>query len=160
MAKEQKICCPKFDPKPWDEKEFVWKDKLFIKDEVKSFMHIPLNIGPVMQRMQNKVKAAGAELPISEFVLLSDEFSSWKSIQYMAVSKEVPDAENVQLSGTYLTKVFEGPYKDAPNWHRDMTNYVKGKNKEVKKIYLYYTTCPKCAKKYGKNYVVAVAEVE
>ena len=160
MAKKQEMCCPKFDPKPWDEKEFVWEDKLFIKDEVKSFMHIPLNIGPVMQRMQSKVKAADAEMKDGNFIVLSDEFSSWKSIQYMAVSKEVPDAENVQLSGTYLTKVFEGPYKDAPVWHREMTNYVKGKGKEVKKIYLFYTTCPKCAKKYGKNYVVAVAEVE
>lgn len=159
MAKEQKICCPKFDPKPWDEKEFIWKDKLFIKDEVKSFMHIPINMGSIMERMQKKVKTAGAKLEGSEFVLLSDETSSWKSIQYMAVSKEVPNAENVQLSGTYLTKVFEGPYKEAPNWQREMTNYVKGKDKEIKKIYFYYTTCPKCAKKYGKNYVVAFAEV-
>ncbi len=23
----------------------------------------------------------------------------------------------------------------------------------------YYTTCPKCAKKYGKNYVVILAQV-
>jgi len=158
-AKEQKTCCPKFDPKPWDEKEFVWKNKLFIKDEVKSFMHIPLNIGPVTQKMWRKVKEAKAEMPEGEFILLSYEQSSWKSIQYLSVSKEVPDAENVQLSGTYLTKVFEGPYKEAPNWHREMTNYVKGKGKEVKKIYFYYTTCPKCAKIYGKNYVVAFAEV-
>jgi len=25
--------------------------------------------------------------------------------------------------------------------------------------YFYYTTCPKCAKKYGKNYVVLLAQV-
>lgn len=160
MAKDPKTCCPKFDPKPWDEKEFVWDDKVFIKDEVKCFLHIPINIGAVMQKMQTKVKAAKAEIKEGEFIVLSDECSSWKSIQYMAVSKEVPDAENVTLSGTYLTKVFEGPYKEAPAWHREMTNYVKGKNKEIKKIYFYYTTCPKCAKKYGKNYVVAFAEVE
>jgi len=24
---------------------------------------------------------------------------------------------------------------------------------------MWYTTCPKCAKKYGKNYVVIIAEV-
>lgn len=160
MAKEQKRCCPKFNPKPWDEKEYQWENKPFIKDAVKSFMHIPVNTGSVLSRMSKKVKAAKAEAADGEFMVLSDETSQWKSMQYMAVSKEVPDAENVQLSGTYLTKVFEGPYKEAPAWHREMTNYVKGKNKEVKKIYLYYTTCPKCAKKYGKNYVVAFAEVE
>ena len=26
------------------------------------------------------------------------------------------------------------------------------------KIWFFYTTCPKCAKAYGKNYVVGVAE--
>jgi hypothetical protein len=26
-------------------------------------------------------------------------------------------------------------------------------------LYFFYTTCPKCAKHYGKNYVVAVAKV-
>jgi hypothetical protein len=26
-------------------------------------------------------------------------------------------------------------------------------------LYCYYTTCPKCAKKYGKNYVVLLAKV-
>ncbi|MGE5758418.1 MAG: hydrolase [Sideroxydans sp.] len=30
----------------------------------------------------------------------------------------------------------------------------------MRKLYFYYTTCPKCAKKYGKNYVVILAEVE
>ena len=27
------------------------------------------------------------------------------------------------------------------------------------KGYMWYTTCPKCAKKYGKNYVVILSEV-
>ncbi|MFA4996364.1 MAG: hydrolase [Patescibacteria group bacterium] len=157
--KKEEVCCPKFDPTPWDEKEFIWKDKLFIKDTVKSFMHIPLNVGPVMQRMWKKVQASKSELKPEEFICLSEESSPWKSTQYMAVSKEVADAENVKLSGTYLTKVFEGPYKDAPNWHKEMTNYIKGKGKEAKNIYFYYTTCPKCAKKYGKNYVVLLAEI-
>ena len=31
--------------------------------------------------------------------------------------------------------------------------------KKTKKIYFYYTTCPKCAKKYGHNYIVSFAEV-
>jgi len=40
-----------------------------------------------------------------------------------------------------------------------MQNYVKSKNKDLKKLYFYYTTCPKCAKIYGKNYVVLLAQV-
>jgi hypothetical protein len=26
-------------------------------------------------------------------------------------------------------------------------------------MYFFYTTCPKCAKKYGKNYVVILAQI-
>ncbi|MFA6436615.1 MAG: hydrolase [Candidatus Paceibacterota bacterium] len=33
------------------------------------------------------------------------------------------------------------------------------KGKIKKKWYMWYTTCPKCAKVYGKNHVVIVGEV-
>lgn len=38
-------CCPRFDTEPWDEKEVMFEDKLFVKDRVRSFFHIPLNFG-------------------------------------------------------------------------------------------------------------------
>ncbi len=41
-------CCPRFNPGPWDGKEVTWQDKLFLKDRVRSFFHIPLNFGKVM----------------------------------------------------------------------------------------------------------------
>ena len=34
-------CCPKFDPEPWHDKEIIWKDKLFVKDTMPQFMHMP-----------------------------------------------------------------------------------------------------------------------
>ena len=33
------------------------------------------------------------------------------------------------------------------------------KGKTTKKFYLFYTTCPKCSKYYGKNHVIGFAEV-
>ncbi len=54
-------CCPEFNTEPWDEKEIVWQDKKFIKDRVRSLFHIPLNFGPVMQRIVDKIDAAGVE---------------------------------------------------------------------------------------------------
>ncbi|MCX6002853.1 MAG: hypothetical protein NTX46_00125 [Chloroflexi bacterium] len=64
------------------------------------------------------------------------------------------------LSGTYLTKVFEGPYKDIGKWAKTMDDYVKSKGKIIKKLYFSYTTCPKCAKAYGKNYMVLFAQID
>ena len=63
------------------------------------------------------------------------------------------------LSGTYLSKVFEGPYRNMRTWIKEMDEYVKGQDKKTKKLLFFYTTCPKCAKRYGKNYVVLLAQV-
>ncbi|MEK7074053.1 MAG: hydrolase [Patescibacteria group bacterium] len=38
-------CCEPFNPKPWQDKEISWKEKLFVKDHVTSFLHTPLNFG-------------------------------------------------------------------------------------------------------------------
>jgi len=65
-----------------------------------------------------------------------------------------------KLSGKFLTKVFEGPYQNAGKWAVEMKDYVASKGKELKKLYFSYTTCPKCAKAYGKNYVVLFAQID
>lgn len=150
-------CCPRFDPEPWDEKEVTFEDRLFVKDHVISFFHIPLNFGRVMVRNLEKIQQAEAVAP--EPLLLSDEKSLWDADIYIAVSKEIPDAEMARISGTFLAKVFEGPYKDAGKWARAMTDYVKDKARQMEKMYFFYTTCPKCAKVYGKNYTVLLAKV-
>ncbi len=150
-------CCPRFNPEPWDEKEITWQDNLFIKDHVRSFLHIPLGFGKVMTKNMAMIEEADALAP--EPLTLSDENSLWGSDVYIAVSKEVQQAENVRISGTFLTKVFEGPYKNIGKWVKEMKTYGKAKGSEVKKMYFFYTTCPKCAKVYGKNYTVILTEV-
>ena len=67
-----------------------------------------------MVRNMEKIKQAGALSP--EPIILSDENSLWGADVYIAVSKEVPQAQMEKLSGTFLTKVFEGSYKDAGKW--------------------------------------------
>jgi hypothetical protein len=121
-------------------------------------MHVPLNIGSMIKRTWGKIEKAGAA-PSDEFLMLSTDPSPWRGEHFFAVAKDVPGAEMVKLSGHYLTKVFEGPYRDAGKWVREMVRYVESQGKQVRKLYFSYTTCPKCAKYFGKNYVVAFAEV-
>ena len=64
-----------------------------------------------------------------------------------------------KISGTFLSKVFEGHYKDAGKWAKEMKDYVNSKGKKIKKLYFFYTTCPRCAKAYGKNYTVILAKI-
>jgi hypothetical protein len=150
-------CCPRFNPEPWDGKEIKFQDRLFVKDHVRSFLHIPLNFGKVMVRNMERIQQAGALA--KEPLLLSDEKSLWGADVYIAVSKNVPGAEMARISGTFLTKVFEGPYKNAGAWAKEMRAYVESKARELKKLYFFYTTCPKCAEYYGKNYTVLLAQV-
>ncbi|MCP4258428.1 MAG: hypothetical protein GY774_13155, partial [Planctomycetes bacterium] len=97
--KSETGCCLRFNPEPWDEKEIAFDNKLFIKDHVKSFFHIPLNFGKVIVKNMEMIQKADALTP--EPLLLSDEKSLWGSDLYIAVAKEVPGAENVKISGTY-----------------------------------------------------------
>lgn len=150
-------CCPRFDPTPWEEKQVIWKDKLFIKDHVTSFFHIPLNFGAVMVRNMEKITNAGALAPAP--LMLSDETSLWGADIYIAVSRVVPGARNVTISGTFLTKVFEGPFTQIGTWVKEMKTFVASQGRVMKKILFYYTMCPSCAKHYGKNYVVLVSQI-
>ena len=159
------LCCREFDPAPWDEKEITWKDKPFLKESTWCFLHVPLNFGGATNRFNAKVEAApDIKVPDDEFVMLSDMRSPWSTRIYFSVAKDsIPSGEIVKFTGTFLTKVFEGPYKNFNSWIAEMKTYVKKEKgqEDVKScdLYAYYATCPKCAKKYGKNYVVLFAKV-
>lgn len=151
-------CCDPFNPEPWQDKEIVWQDKLFVKDQVTSFLHIPLNMGKKIIKNLGLIEQANAKSPYQ--LMLTDEKSLWGADIYIDVAKDVPGAQMATISGKFLTKVFEGPYQKAGKWAVEMQDYVKGQGKDLKKLYFSYTTCPKCAKVYGKNYVVLFAQID
>jgi hypothetical protein len=108
--------------------------------------------------MMAKSEKARASAP--DWMGLSDHTSKWNMNLYVAVDREIPDVENISLSGRFFCKVYEGDFKETGKWCKDYENLVKGRGLNVKKWYMWYTTCPKCAKQYGKNYVVIVGRVE
>ncbi|MGC9968534.1 MAG: hydrolase [Minisyncoccia bacterium] len=150
-------CCEPFNPEPWRDKKIIWKDKIFVKDHVTSFLHIPINMGRKVVKNMKLIEKASAKAP--QQLMLTDEKSLWGADIYIDASGGVPGAQMATLSGTFLTKVFEGPYQNVGKWAQEMKEYVKSKGKGLKKLYFSYTTCPKCAKAYGKNYVVLFAQI-
>ena len=118
---------------------------------------MPLNMGSVFGRTIAAIETAHAAG--SGLLVLSRDDSAWHAEHLFAVDKEVPGAEMVRLSGDFLTSVFEGAYKEAPTWAATMAAHVKERGKHVDTMYFFYTTCPKCARHYGKHYVVGVAKV-
>lgn len=157
MSNQNEECCPKFDPAPWDGKVLEWGNKKFIKGKVFTLFFMPVNFGSVIVKLMAKVKDAGAGMP--ENLCLSDHTSRWNMDLYLAVDKEIPGAENVVLSGRFFSKVYEGDFKETGEWCRDFENIAKERGMKIEKWYMWYTTCPKCAKKYGKNYTVIVGKI-
>ena len=86
---EADICCPPFDPTPWDNQTHQWQDKLFIKDSMFVFLHIPMPwmIAKLMGRMWKKAQDTGAAPEIKDFLVLVTDPSPWKSEYYMYVLK-------------------------------------------------------------------------
>lgn len=125
-------------------------------------MHMPLFgvFGKTMTRVMGKVESAEAKPEDKDFIVLSKDPSAWRSEMFVFTTKEVPGAENIKLSGTFLTKVYDGQFKDVGKWIGDLKAHVKSKGKTMKDMYFYYTTCPKCAKEHGHNYVVGFAQVD
>ncbi|MCO5381965.1 MAG: hypothetical protein NHB15_07625 [Methanosarcina barkeri] len=76
-------------------------------------------------RMNEKVSRAGAEIP--DWLCLSDHTSESNMDLYLAVDKEVDDAENVTLSGKFPSKVYEGNFENTGEWCQDFEAYAKAR---------------------------------
>jgi hypothetical protein len=150
-------CCPPFDPAPWRDKEIKWDAEPFVQDHVRSVFYVPLRLGQHVAKSQALIEAAGASPDVP--LMLSEEKSPWGSDLYIRVARPVPGARNTTLSGTFLTRVYEGPFKETPHWAANMRSFVAARDKKLEKLYFAYTTCPACAEAYGKNYVVLFAKV-
>lgn len=151
-------CCARLDTALWDDRELSWTDKPFLKDHIRAFLHIPINFGSVISRDHAAMQQAEA-YPEEPF-WITDEVSPWGSDIYLAIDKVVPNAGIAWISGKFLSKVFEGPYRDIGKWCHEMEEHVSRCGQQVKKLYFYYATCPKCAKYFGKNQVVLLAQIE
>ncbi|MFN5996282.1 MAG: hydrolase [Paracoccaceae bacterium] len=151
-------CCPRFNPEGWDGAELHFRDKPFLRAETLSALHIPLNMGKVFTRVQRHIDDAAATDP-DQVLVLSRDLSAFKGEHLFAVTKDVPEEEMTRLSGNYVTKVYEGPYSKAKDWSEELKALGASRGNADGKVWFFYTTCPKCAKAYGKNYVVGLAEV-
>ena len=132
MSDNPTNCCPRFKTEGWDEQELQFKDKLFVKVKTRSIFHIPVNMGSVFPKTFSEIEKVNAR-DDNDFIVLSYDPSSWTGEHYFSVNKNVPGQEMIHMTGDYLTKVFEGPYKNAPKWEKEMGKFVESKGKHVKK---------------------------
>ncbi len=150
-------CCPPFDSVQWDDKVLEWDEKRFVKGKVCTLFFMPLNFGQVIRRLNKKIEKEKAKM--QDWMCLSEHTSKWNMNIYLAVDKEVPDIEMMLISGKFYSRVYEGNFNETGKWCADYEEKAKEKGFTPGKQYMWYTTCPKCAKKYGKNYVVIIGKI-
>lgn len=162
MKTQDQPCCPEFDVAKWDKKTFVWENKLFIMETIPTLFHIPFPpmIGKKTMKMHVMAEKAGVTIPdLSDALILFRDPTAFKSEIYYAVTKEVDGANNTAISGTFVARVFDGPYNAIPRFIKEMEQYLKESNKSAQDYYVHYAYCPKCAKKFGHNYMILFARV-
>ena len=152
-------CCPRFHPEDWESKVFSLDPYKFIRATTRNVAHIPLNMGSVMKRTQQAIEDAGAQ-PKDRYFMLSRDLSPWQAEHFFLVERDVPGHDTVPIPGTYLARVFDGPFKDMPQWLNTLRGDLAASGRPMENVYAFYTTCPKCAKVYGHNPVVLLARVE
>lgn len=152
-------CCPRCNPKGWDGRNLNFEDKLFVRATTRSLLHVPVNMGGVFTRVQGHIEDADAQNP-DEYLVLSRDLSATEGEHLFAVTGPVPEEEMTTLSGDFITRVFEGPYRKAADWMHEMEIAAKAMGHNAERIFMFYTTCPKCARIYGENYVVGIAQID
>lgn len=152
-------CCPVFHPEAWDNQIFDFSDYVFIKEHSLSFMHIPLNLGAAMTRAQKAIDQAHQGYP-DRYLILSKDLSPWKTEHFFLVKGPVEDYELKKIKGNYLAKVYDGPFKDITQWIKAYMDETHGMHLNVETFFMFYTTCPACAKTYGHNYVVILGKIK
>jgi hypothetical protein len=156
--KEQETeCCPPFKAEPWHDKLHQWLNKPFIKTTLRSFWFMPIGFGKAMRRLEALRRSKNAANP--EHLTLAEHPSKWRINLLQAVDHAIPDVQSETLDGTYYSRVYEGDYSNMNRWMQDFERALKVKKLKAKRIFMWYTTCPECAKKMGKNPTVIIAEV-
>jgi hypothetical protein len=151
-------CCARFNPAGWEGQILHFENKPFLRAETWSVAHVPLNMGKVFTRVLAKTAAAHAIDP-EHGLVMSRDLSAFGGEHLFAVTGPVEHEEMVTVSGTYLTKVFEGPFSQIPQWEAALKDAARTRGHRPKAVWFYYTTCPKCAEVYGRNPVVGLVEL-
>lgn len=162
MNNENKECCPKFNPEKWDKKAYNWDNKPFIKETVPTLFHMPLPqiVGKKIIKMCKMMEESKkAETNSEDVLMLFRDPSAFKSEIYLSVTGAVPNANNVNISGKFVGRVFSGSYSAVPKFIKQMNEYLATQGEKAKDYYIHYAYCPKCAKKYGDNYMILFAKI-
>lgn len=156
-------CCPRFSPEKWDKKHHDWKHKPFIMESIPTLFHIPFPpmIGKKAEKLTGlKEDAKKTEEQKEDALFLFRDPTAFRSELYLSTTGTVPHANNVAISGKFVSQVFDGNYNAIPKFMKQMDAWLATEGLKSKDYYVHYAYCPKCAKKFGANYMILFARID
>ena len=129
---------PQFDRESWDDVEFVWNHKPFIRSTVSEVMHFPIvdSLETINQSLLHKAYQMNVIPNDNEALLLHHPISPWKEEVLLSVTKPVDDKDYVELSGTFRSRVFEGKKTQLRSFFRQMESFLVGRNEQPLTYYV------------------------
>lgn len=157
-------CCAIPNIEQWRDTVVNFDNVPFIRRHTLSLMYVPLNMSQVMTKLNEDAAPLQdnpeTALDPQDALILSRDLSPFRAEHLYRVTKAVLGADNVTLNGEFASIVREGSFKEMGTWMKDMSAHVSTMGRQSSATYAFYTTCPKCAAHYGKNYVVLLAQLE
>lgn len=157
-AQKKDVCCVRMNSREWDLKQHVWKREPFFVVKHGLFFHIPINFGGIVKTAMDQLeKTYKPEYP---FMMLERELNWFTGKLMVALKKPAKGPDVEYLSGTFISKVFNGPYNRLGPAVQELAEHVRKKRgARPTEFYFWYTVCPRCAKKLGGYQTIIFARM-
>lgn len=151
------LFCPRLVREEWDMVEHQWDKKPFYALPYRSFFGLPTNLGRQTRAAVDLLYRRGllAEVPIN-FAVNEQTFGGTLLI---AINRNVKDLETRAMSGKFMSFFFAGKYTERAHWIRHVYRYGRANHLNFHELYIWYATCPVCAKKQGYAQVVIFGKI-
>lgn len=162
MAETNDICCPEIDPSSWNEKTTTWQRKPFLAKSIPQLFHMPVPGGyaKAIGALWKEAQQNGIAPKQEDCFMLTRDISAWKAEILIAVTESKAGLDMHELNGTFASKVYDGPYNKIPEFMKDMNEWLAKEGKRGREYFFWYPYCPACAKKYGHNWIVIIAQLD
>ena len=158
---EEECGCPNIDLKKWENKEVVWKNKVFYSQPLYLLLHIPLNMKSAITKGFAALTKKGYEMPEPGMMLEKENGLFTGEILFNIKKGKNTDKQVKTISGKFLAKTIKGEYKDAGKVVRAVIEAANKKKSNIPdEVYCWFTNCPGCAKKQGGVKIIAFARLE
>ena len=150
-----------FNRECWDEVEFVWNRKPFLRASLPEVFRVPIvdNIDSVTHSLEKKVAELGATEADAKKIILRHPLSAWKEEVLVSLDKPVADPHYVELTGTFRSKVFVGNSTQLRSFFKQMDSYLATQNEKALTYYAFKTSCHMASNNYEECTYVIIAQV-